>query len=52
MRACAGGSLGGNGSVGDHHVFHMYMMTMLMIMVLVVKGTLKRLQSECVPAER
>ena len=28
------------------------MLTMLMIMVLVVKGTFKRLQSECVPAER
>ena len=30
----------------------MYMMTMLMIMVLVVTGTFKRLKSECVPAER
>ena len=28
------------------------MLTMLKIMVLVVKGTFKRLQSECVPAER
>ena len=29
----------GNGNVGDHHLFHVNMMTMLMIMVLVVKGT-------------